>query len=52
MKEIDLEPKDYRADIPNKPEPIFGPGLWETGIPILVYVIVGTVVHSVLHLWR
>jgi hypothetical protein len=48
MKEpkiIDLPPTEYRADFPNKREPIFGPGAATTGLSLLVYVIVGTAVR-------
>lgn len=46
-KEIDLPPTEYAADMPNKPEPVFGSGALEWGLFIASWVIVATAVHFV-----
>ena len=45
-KTIDLPPTEYRADIPNKKEPIFNEGgiLWLIST-ILVPVLIGVALH-------
>ena len=42
MKNIDLEPTEYRADIPNKKEPILGPN----AKPLAAQFIVGLVAFA------
>ena len=42
---IDLEPTEYRADIPNKREPFFGNGALEWGAFILSWVAIASAVH-------
>ena len=43
-KQIDLKPTEYEVDVPNKREPFWGSGAMETGLQVLVYVIVGLAV--------
>jgi hypothetical protein len=35
VKQVDLEPQEYRADIPNQKQPILGPN-WQQGAAYLV----------------
>lgn len=44
-KVIELPPTEYRADVPNKREPILGNGALEWGVFILSWIIVATGVH-------
>jgi hypothetical protein len=48
LKNIDLEPTEYRADIPNKKEPILGPR-WKEAV---AYIIGFTIMVTVVHLFR
>jgi hypothetical protein len=45
VKQIDLEPQDYRASMPNKKEPILGPRWKEAVMYIIGFTIMVTIVH-------
>lgn len=51
-KVIELEPTEYRADIPNKREPIFGSGALEWAVFIFGWVMVASAVHFAKLLFR
>lgn len=44
-KNIELEPTEYSADVPNKREPIFGKGAREWAAFIAGWIIIATAVH-------
>ncbi len=48
MKQIDLDPREYRADIPNKKEPILG-DRWQEGVAYFIGLAISFIaIHLVL----
>ncbi len=49
MKQIDLDPREYSADIPNKKEPFFGPEALNVAVSMIWWLLIGAGVRYFLH---